>query len=115
MKHSLPEAPTEGERGTNNDKWGVDRKTVVTQTYFWNPCLGAIFDSFVNNANLGAIARIISFVYRKKCNLYNALIHGEDIKYWEKQPSDLIQSCDQPSKCGAYESTEEQRIASGTA
>ena len=40
----------------------VERKTVVTQKYFWNPCLGVKplfrgnFDSFVNNANLGAIA-----------------------------------------------------------
>ena len=33
----------------------VERKTVVTQTYFWNPYKGA-FDPFVNNANLGAIA-----------------------------------------------------------
>ena len=34
----------------------VERKTIVTQIYFWNPCLGAKLDPFVNNANLGAIA-----------------------------------------------------------
>ena len=34
----------------------VERKTMVTQTYFWNPLFRGNLDPFVNNANLGAIA-----------------------------------------------------------
>ena len=41
------------ERATNSR---VERKTVVTQTYFLKPLFRGNFDPFVNNANLGAIA-----------------------------------------------------------
>ena len=34
----------------------VERKTMVTQTYFLKPLFRGNLDPFVNNANLGAIA-----------------------------------------------------------
>ena len=38
------------------DNSRVERKTMVTQTYFLKPLFRGNLDPFVNNANLGAIA-----------------------------------------------------------
>ena len=38
------------------NKSRVERKTMVTQTYFLKPLFRGNLDPFVNNANLGAIA-----------------------------------------------------------
>ena len=39
-----------------SDRTRVERKTMVTQTYFLKPLFRGNLDPFVNNANLGAIA-----------------------------------------------------------
>ena len=98
-KSCVPSGPDLKHVFSSDDNWGENLCYVCMQiseqieswaqdcsnsNIFLKPLFRGNIEPFVNNANLGAIA--------------HASLHGEEIKYWEKQPSDLLQSCDQPSK-----------------
>ena len=82
------------------DSTRVECKTVVNT--FLKPLFRGNFDPFVNNAK-GAIAPLLIRAMAPKFPLFTERYvvifitpswWGE--KYWEKQPSDLLLSCDQP-------------------